>query len=115
LMGWEPQEITRHEYDDAGRLVRSVTASEPEFTREQVDLFLAADLVENDIGPHGHPVSETTSPLASGSKRQWHYVADGPFADNATQVEAEARERYAKQYPDKSLAGLFWTVKKVDG
>jgi hypothetical protein len=114
-MGWEPREFTRYEYDVDGRLVGSVTQREPEFNPEERALLLAMAEIENDIGHHGHPLSETTSPLASGSKRLWHYEAEGPYADNAAQVEAEARTKYTKQYPDKALDGLFWVVKKVDG
>lgn len=60
-------------------------------------------------------MSETMSPLASGSKRKWHYEARGPFADNAAQAIADAQAAYRKDWPDKSLAGLIWTVEKVDG
>lgn len=80
-----------------------------------MNLLLALKALEDDLGPHGQPMSEAMSPLASGSKRQWHYEARGPFADNAAQVLAEAKEKYKKDWPNKSTDGLLWTVEKVDG
>lgn len=79
-----------------------------------MNLLLALQQIEDDRGPHGHPMSEAMSPLASGSKRLWHYEARGPFADNAAQAIAEAQAKYRKDWPDKSLAGLIWTVEKIE-
>jgi hypothetical protein len=44
--GWEPAEVTEYEYDDAGRLVRSVTRREPEWDEEQRAWMLALDECE---------------------------------------------------------------------
>lgn len=41
LDGWEPTETTEYEYDDGGRLVRSVTVREPEWS-EQDRAWMAA-------------------------------------------------------------------------
>lgn len=41
LEGREPGEVTEHEYDDAGRLIRSVTTREPEWTEQDTAEILA--------------------------------------------------------------------------
>lgn len=75
--------------------------------------MLALQMVEADTGNLGESLSEATSPDASGPNRKYHYEAEGPFANNAAQVAAAARDKYRKDWPDKNLEGLFWAVKKV--
>lgn len=45
-MGWEPTRVTEHEYDDAGRLVRSVETTEVEWDDEQRSWVQALKEVE---------------------------------------------------------------------
>lgn len=41
FLGWEPTEIHAHEYDDAGRIVRTTVTREPEWDDNQRNLMLA--------------------------------------------------------------------------
>ncbi|MFI6819718.1 hypothetical protein ACIBJE_02050 [Micromonospora sp. NPDC050187] len=59
LEGWEPSTI--HEYDDAGRLIRSTP--ETEWTAEQVGWLAALEEYEAGLCKQcGQPLSETTKP-----------------------------------------------------
>ena len=100
--------MTTHEYDDAGRLVRTVTVAEPEWTADEVALFLAARRVEADMGPHGVPWSEAMAP---GAK----YVADAvPSQNAAVAAVARAKDAYFTQWPKAPREGLVWRVRPVE-
>lgn len=112
LSGWEPREVTRYEYED-GVLVGSVTEREPEFSREDVEAFIA--LMESQrVGPHGHPMSEATSPLAdpSNPNRKWEYVTPLPEVDFATAAKNATIDKYRAAYPDADMSSLLWRVEK---
>jgi hypothetical protein len=64
LGGWEPATITEYEYDDDGRLVRSITTREPEFSDEDVALLLAHMADVRDTGRYGESLAEATSDRA---------------------------------------------------
>lgn len=108
MSGWEPSTVTTHEYDDAGRLLRTVTTAEPEWTADEVALFLAARRVEADMGPHGIPWSEAMAP---GAK----YVADAvPSQNAAVAAVARAKDAYFTQWPKAPREGLVWRVRPVE-
>lgn len=100
--------MTTHEYDDAGRLVRTVTVAEPEWTADEVALFLAARRVEADMGPHGIPWSEAMAPNAK-------FVADPvPLQNAAVAAAARAKDAYFTQWKDAPREGLVWKVRRVE-
>ena len=106
-----------HEYDDDGRLIRSVSTVEPEFDAEQVAYLIAIRLYENDIGPHGHPMSEAMSSEADPNNYEghWRYEGTGPFFDWAKRAESDAIDAYRSQFPKDSppnMAGLVFRVVK---
>lgn len=88
---------------------------EPEWDPEQVALLLAMQELRADIGPHGHPLSETMSPLADPNLRGegWHYEVPPPATDYAAKAVADAQHAYGEQYPDANQNGLLWGVRKV--
>ena len=98
MQGWEPKRFTEYVYDGSGRLVRSVETVEPEWDDEQLALVIAHLELENDVGPHGQPMSEATDPLANPKNRdgRWWYRASGPVTDFAEKARVEAREAYEK-------------------
>lgn len=98
MQGWEPRRFTDYVYDDEGRLVRSVTSVEPEWDDEQVALILAHLELDNDVGPHGQPMSEATSKLgdAKNPDGRWWYQASPPMIDYAQKALDEAHETYKK-------------------
>lgn len=61
--GWEPAEETTYEYDGDGRLVRSVTTRETEWTEEEQDWMLALSEYRASLCPCGcgHPLRETAA------------------------------------------------------
>lgn len=103
-------------YDDGGRLIRSVTTVEPEWDVEQRSLLLASVRLEADIGPHGQPMSEATSPDADPARPGgWSYRANKlPIIDRAARELDHARADYEKRYPNADTAGHVWRVERVE-
>lgn len=82
-------------------------------------MLLAHESLMADIGPHGHPMSEATSPLAApGSKNQkWRYVGTPlPVQDHAAKALGDVQDAYKKEWgKDRPLpAGLHFSVNRVD-
>lgn len=113
LSGWEPAEVTTFEYDDDGRLVGAVTEREPEWSSSDRESLLAL-LEASRVGPHGHPMSEATSPLADPSNwdREYEYVVPPPALDFAQDALNKRKQAYRDQYPDKDLSALVWRVER---
>lgn len=109
LAGWEPAQVTTFERDFWGRVIRTVTVQEPEFSRDDVATLLASrrrDALPR--GSHGHLLSEATDP-----KNKWHTSL--PTTDFAAKELNAAQERYSKTYPDADMSSLLWGVQKIDG
>jgi len=87
LEGREPTEVTEHEYDEAGRLIRSVTTREPLWTEHDLADQLALVEYRSTLCPCGcgFPVAETTS----------HEEAGPSFA--AKQIPCRARQTLIEQ------------------
>jgi len=98
--------VTRYEYDDAGRLVRSVSIPEPEWTREDVAMLVVSRHAERSIGPHGLPMSEATDPA-----NQWAFET-GRVMDWAEKKRLDDIEAYKKENPDQNMHGLTFNVRK---
>lgn len=65
MWGWEPKRTTTYEHDDAGRLVRSVEVTEPEWDAESYALLAALADYQADLCPRcSEPVSESMDPLS---------------------------------------------------
>jgi hypothetical protein len=115
LQGWEPREFTRHEYAD-GVLVGSVTEREPEWSRPQLDMMLAYEQVQADLGSHGHSMAEATDARANPSVAGgWHYEANSiPKKDYASMAIERAKDAYYSRYKDVDRSGDIWYAKRVD-
>ena len=112
LWGWEPVEETAFEYDSEGRLVRTVTLRESEFTPEQVDLLLAAHLI--DIEPRdelGIPISQALDPA---NEFKW-MPPKAPTIDWALKSRDDSRDSYYEKYPDMSRNGHLWRAPTLKG
>lgn len=120
LWGWESVESTTHHYD-AGRMVGSTTAREPEFDQQQREWLQALHELEADTGQYGEWISEAASNDADPNNRdrKFHYVAGAADAPNlpiinwAEYAVTRAQERYYEKYPDANRAGHMWIVRKV--
>lgn len=103
--GWEPRRVTTFEYDDAGRVVRSVTVTEPEWDDEQRELVYALAQYEASLCPGcGGDLAETTSPEA-----EYGYTRAGPERCYRCQMLAmyqEADGEAKTPQPDSLLYGL---------
>lgn len=69
LRGWEPVEVTEHEYDEQGRLLRATTTREPEWDeQERATLYAWLEDRQDRCSGCGHPLSESTDLDTAG---QW--------------------------------------------
>lgn len=98
-------------------LVRSVTTRESEFDAEQIAYLIAIRLYENNMGPHGQPMSEAMSNEADPNNYdgRWYYQGTGPFVDWAKRAESDAVDAYKAQFPKDAppnMAGLVFRVVK---
>jgi hypothetical protein len=95
---------------------------EPEWSEEDIALLLA--LLElraeeraaaAEIGPHGRPMSEATSPNADPANRRhgWHYETRFRI-DHAQRALNLARSQMVADYPDVDVDSLEWTVVRVE-
>lgn len=110
--------MTTEEFDADGNLLRvTVSRAEPEFTSEQVDLLLASELLEADIGPHGFLLSEATSPDAdpANPNATRRYVGRSkPTVDRVEKARLDAADAFKAKYKDANLNGLIFRVDQVD-
>lgn len=104
--------------DSSGQVVGEISSREPEFDSQQAALLLAHLKMKADMGPHGQPLSEATSPLANPSSwdAKWRYEPVGPYTDYAAKAQEDAKEAYRKRLPKDAPMpnGLRFGVRKVD-
>jgi len=120
LSGWSPAELTEYEYDEAGRVVRSLTMTESPFNLEQVDLLLAIREYQRNLDANGIPferaTSEDANPNVDENTPQKHpvrFLAQGPFTNWAEKSRLDAEDAYKKLAGDDvNLNGMFWTVEE---
>lgn len=113
MAGWEPATITEYEYDADGRLVRSITTREPEFSDDDVELLTAHLANARDTGRYGESLSEATSDLADPTiygDTAVRYVA-GHHVNHAEAAVEQYREDHKADLP-KHGAAFF--VERVD-
>lgn len=104
--------VTRFEYDDDGRMVRSVAIPEPEWSPDDVAFLVASRLKERELGPHGIPMSEAMDPA-----NQYAFEGrDKPLVDWAEKARKDKQDAYYKQYDQKdnpvNRNGHIWTVQR---
>lgn len=114
LWGWEPKQVTKHRYKK-GRIVDSVTTTEPEWDAESVELITAFAAIEADRHTCGHLLSESSSLAANpdNRKRTIDYIVEPPghcFACEAIK-RAQSAEEYSGENADSSR---LWSVKRVE-
>jgi len=120
LSGWAPSELTEYEYDEGGRLLRSLSITESPFDVEQVDLLLAIREYQRGLDQNGIPFERATSdqanPNPTPGSEQSHpvrFLAHGPFTNWAEKSRLDAEDAYKKQSGDDvNLNGMFWTVEE---
>lgn len=115
--------MTTFEYDEQGRVTRSVTVREPEWTAADVSLLLASKHLEHRDST-GQLLTEATDLGANPANPDGthYYVAGVPYAKGgrgpvinwAERAVAEARKNYRERYPDEDMAGLYFPVERID-
>jgi hypothetical protein len=104
LDGREPGSTTQHVYDRRGRLLRSVTTREPEWTEQDVAEVLA--LAEHEArlcpGGCGHLLDDTTTPEDTGPEFNAKVVTCRACADRL------AVQRSKENDPD--AGARIWSV-----
>ena len=93
--GWSPVEVHTPEYDEDGRIIRTVVQREPEFDAEQRDLFRALEAYEANLNEFGIPLDEATSIGADpGNRKGTHtYQVDDPVDWSKKAVAQQADKR----------------------
>jgi hypothetical protein len=113
---WEPAEVTTFEYDDDGRLIRSVTVREAEFSPEDVALLIASRRSERvKRSPTGYTIAEATDPENADAfyVRRNEKGVPLPKRDYSMIPLLRAQDDYYKQFPDaKGDSSYVWTVEK---
>lgn len=83
-------------------------------------MALAAQLLDREpVGPHGHPLAESTSPDADPNNRQGTYfyrvAHDGaPVIDHAEVARQRAVEAYKAQHSGADMSALTFIVERVE-
>lgn len=102
--------MTEYEYDDAGRLVRSVTATEPEWDEQERAWMLALASYEAALCPNcGRPVSVCSDP---NSENLWR--SDAPTRCFAATAVLRSQERYSDPKKTPHGRALSFTAYRTD-
>lgn len=104
LNGWEPTEVTTYEYDDAGRVTRTITRRESEWDESERQWALALLEFEASKCPGcGGVWEETTDPKSEG---RWNV----PPPVRCHRCTALAVAQHGEKYHHASA--LFWQAHK---
>lgn len=97
--GWEPRRTTRH-FDAKGNLTGwSVTETEPEWDADERAYMVASTLLEEDMGPHGVPMSLATDKAIQGR------VSTELVIDYVARDVEMTRKKFEKDYDHQDKSG----------
>lgn len=113
--GWEPAEVTTHEYDERDRLAASVTRREPEWDDAQRAWMLALGVYEQSLCRRcGHNLHDTLDPDTSGTmlaSREW--VAEESQCFGCTALAVSEQARSGDDNNKIPLQALIYTARMV--
>jgi hypothetical protein len=105
--GWEPEQTTVYEYDDAGRLVRAVTTSEPAWDEQsQAEMLALAEYRAMVHDACGGYLPDTTAADADEA-----YRAEKPVRCHLCTARAQAHAAYMEA-PSPHPEALLWPVRR---
>lgn len=109
LEGREPAGVTEHEYDDAGRLIRSVTTREPEWTEHDLADLLALAEYRSWLCPCGCGFLEddTHSHESTGPQFKAHRTT---CRASLELIEQQRAREKAKEGGDENRAARVWRI-----
>jgi YD repeat-containing protein len=114
LLGREPEAVTEYEYNPDGRLVRSITTTEPRWLPEDVAWAFAWMLEQADRCPGdcGLPLSETTA-MRDGEPVH-SYRVPTPRVCRACEEKIKEQRKTAEKYgPDPIAGARIWEIEQV--
>ncbi len=107
--GREPAEITTHEYDGAGRLVRSVTVREPLYTDQDRAELEALAMYRDRLCPRcGRPIEVCTAPEGRVDFEVTWQVCQASLA----LLERQRATYDGKQHPNRDAHLWGTTIRK---
>lgn len=104
--GWEPSTVTDYEYDDAGRLVRSVAEREPEWDEPERAWVLALA----DYRAQVHEACGTFLPDATRLEDDGAFRAELPVRCHVCTARAQAMTAHMKGNSSPHPEALLWPV-----
>lgn len=108
LNGWEPRSETVYEYDDSGKLLRSVTTVEPEWDEDERAWAIALLELDADTCPGcGGMLTDTTAPDAEGK-----YVASAPTRCHKCTAISVAQSSYHDNPNVRHTSALLWSAER---
>jgi YD repeat-containing protein len=111
LDGREPREVTEYEYDDEGRLTRSVTVREPEWTEQDVAERLAlAEYRDSLCSCCGLPKNQVLIHERDAPR----FVVNKQYC-LARKALAEVQRAYMKSNKPTAAEALVWSVRADRG
>lgn len=118
-MGWEPERVHRHVYDDDGRLVSTVVEVEAEFDAEQNAIMVALTAYEESLNELGIPRDEAMSSDADPDNPdgKYRFEATGPVRDFAVDAVEQAEKAKLAEYKKLDMdmpQSLRFGVRRVD-
>lgn len=116
MTGWEPATVLRViERDGDGNPSAFHVERESEWNEEQVALLQAARDLAGQIGPHGIPMDEATSPLADPNNPDGYHYAVRVRIDHAQRAINLAQKERRKAFPEEDDLSLMWRVERREG
>lgn len=86
----------------------TVVTREPEYTDEDRARLIALRRLEQELGPHGYPMSEAMDPANQFAFEGY----EKPRTDFVEKARKDAMDAYYKRYPDADRNGHIWGVKR---
>jgi hypothetical protein len=109
FQGWVPETTTHYDYNGDGTIAYSWVEQEPEWDHEQQELMVSLMDYENSLHTCGHPIGESTSPLADpdNPNREYFYATHEPIRCYA----CTSNDRGRNAYEGYDSARIFVTEK----
>ncbi|MCC5574472.1 hypothetical protein IMZ11_02300 [Microtetraspora sp. AC03309] len=113
ILGRELRSVTTYEYDDDGRLVRSVTVHENPWDAQNVGWAVAKMAEDADRCPGCRMSLSETTAMRDGEPAHSYHV-DIPRVCRACEALAKRQDSYAKEYEDPYPGAKVWEVEQSD-
>lgn len=111
--GWEPTRTTTYEYDDDGRLLRSMETVEPEWDEDERAWVTALRLYRDSLCPScGGPVEECHAPITFDELRRGRFIVEHSVCARTRELRKAMKEA---QETAEEPAALVFTTRRREG